>query len=120
MRRAGPDCKDTRRVTIFAKTYVDGNVLYYSDVTASPQSIQVLSFSNDSMGPGGCESNVTLVDVVPVLSVTLPPFTPPLHVEVEDCIRAPAVASLGPRALLAMCVLLAFGAVVWMRRPRSA
>jgi hypothetical protein len=30
------------------------------------------------------------------------------------------VAALGPRTLLTMCALLAFVAVVWLRRPVSA
>ena len=78
-----------------------------------------MTFTSRRNNGGSCDPAGLEFDVVPAFTFTLPSFTPPFHLEAEDC-RLATVASLGPRTLLTMCALLAFVAVVWLRRPGSA
>ena len=69
---------------------------------------------------GACNNSLSFAPPTssPALHLTLS-FTPPFHLEPEPCFTpSPEVAALGPRSLLAMVMLLAFGAVLFMRRPR--
>ena len=65
---------------------------------------------------GLCENNPAVIgDVYPTKSFDLPSFTPPFRAQPEPC-DSIVVASLGSRALLAVGVMLAFGAIVRLRR----
>ena len=97
----------------------DGTTIIYPDPDAADSQISVQSrFDNTS---GVCLPFSTLAPLVPALQFPLPAFTLPFHLEPEACFVPPAaVAALGPRSLLAMALVLAFGAVVTMRRTRLA
>ena len=102
--------------TTFFRVVAVGNDVYYSDSGAVPQEGQFLS----SLSEGGNCQNVPGNElVVPAPFRFTLPNTLPFHLEPEACFTpAPEVAALGPRSLLATVLLLAFGAVLLMRRAR--
>ena len=98
---------------------VVGTTVWYADHAAAEVN-PFLTPASARRADGSCEVETSSVtNAVPAYTFTLPTFTPPFHLEAEDC-RLATVAALGPRTLLTMCALLAFVAVVWLRRPTSA
>lgn len=96
-----------------------GTDVWHPDTFAVPALLN--PNSKRESGSGGCEPSLSSPGLgVPALNFTLPTFTPPFHLEPEDCGSIASVATLGPRSLFSLCVVIAFGAVLLMRRPQRA
>ena len=97
-----------------------GNDVWYPDHGAAELFAQPIESNQDQFGFCDNDGLTEVSQVVPAYTFTLPAFTPPFHLEPEPCFTLPPeVAALGPRSLLAMVMLLAFGAVLFMRHTQS-
>jgi len=95
---------------------VVGTNVWYPDLLAPAATLDLAPALSKLDTFGVCtDGSFIATGLVPAFTFTLPTFVPIFHLEPEPCSTV-AVASLGTRALLALCVLFACGAIWRMRR----
>jgi hypothetical protein len=88
-----------------------GSGYYLDGMAAAPAAVQAFRTNG-----GSCQSTSGTIDAAPAQQFSVPAFAPPFHLEPEECIQPITVASFTPVSLLAMCVLLGFGAIILRKR----